>query len=209
MSRYDGIDYSYAPESYWVDSSIRQSILRNIKGTERRKLVDEALRNGNFDLIEDELIGAEVSYELRNSLSAIHPHLMGGEYLPSYLEGETEIARIELQSTTSDVISIRARGQDGLIHYRIVDEYDGEFVLSSETSQKPFTLEELVYFIENSSLCGLSGSLHLGYNGYNLECMDSRDELRDFTSISSDIYSDLYNHFDRVFDDWVAGLIEC
>lgn len=209
MSRYDGIDYSYAPESYWVDSSIRQSILRNIKGTERRKLVDEALRNGNFDLIEDELIGSEVSHDLRNSLGAIHPHLMGGEYLPSYLEGETEIARIELQSTTSDVISIRARGQDGIIHYRIVDEYNGEFILSSETSQKPFTLEELVYFIENSSLCGLLGSLHLGYNEYNLECMDSRDELRDFTSISSDIYSDLYNHFDRVFDDWVAGLIEC
>ena len=209
MSRYDGIDYSYAPDSYWVDSSIRQSILRNIKGTERRKLIDEALRNGNFDLIEDELIGSEVSHDLRNSLGAIHPHLMGGEYLPSYLEGETEIARIELQSTTSDVISIRARGQDGLIHYRIVDEYDGEFILSTETSQKPFTLEELVYFIENSSLCGLSGSLHLGYNEYNLECMDSRDELRDFTSISSDIYSDLYNHFDRVFDDWVAGLIEC
>ena len=172
-------------------------------------MVDEALRNGNFDLIEDELIGAEVSYDLRNSLGANHPHLMGGEYLPSYLEGETEIARIELQSTTSDVISIRARGQDGLIHYRIVDEYDGEFILSSETSQKPFTLEELVYFIENSSLCGLLGSLHLGYNKYNLECMDSSDELRDFTSISSDIYSDLYNHFDRVFDDWVAGLIEC
>ena len=46
-------------------------------------------------------------------------------------------------------------------------------------AQKPFTLEELVYFIENSSLCGLSGSLHLGYNEYNLECMDSRNELRD------------------------------
>ena len=209
MSRYDGIDYSYAPESYWVDSSIRQSILRNIKGTERRKLVDEALRNGNFDQIEDELIKSEVSYELRNSLGAIHPHLMGGEYLPSYLDGETEIARIELQSTTSDVISIRARGLDGLIYYRIVDEYNGEFILSSETSQKPFTLEELVHFVENSSLCGLSGPLHLAYNEYNLECMDSREELRDFTSISSDIYSDLHNHFDRVFDDWVAGLIEC
>ena len=54
MSRYDGIDYSYVPDSYWVDSSIRQSILRNIKGAERRKLIDEALGNGNFDLIEDE-----------------------------------------------------------------------------------------------------------------------------------------------------------
>ena len=94
------------------------------------------LYNGNFDLIEDELIGAEVSYDLRNSLGAIHPHLMGGEYLPSYLEGETEIARIELQSTTSDVISIRARGQDGIIHYRIVDEYNGEFILSTETGPK-------------------------------------------------------------------------
>ncbi len=34
----------------------------------------------------------------------------------------TGIARIELESTTSDVISIRARWEDGQIHYRVVDE---------------------------------------------------------------------------------------
>ena len=34
---------------------------------------------------------------------------MGGEYLPGYRRNEVEIVRIELDSTTSDVISLRAR----------------------------------------------------------------------------------------------------
>jgi hypothetical protein len=34
---------------------------------------------------------------------------MGGEYLPDYEEGDVEIARIELESTTADVISIRVK----------------------------------------------------------------------------------------------------
>jgi hypothetical protein len=35
--------------------------------------------------------------------------IYGSEYLPSYRRDEVEIARIELDSTTSDVISLRAR----------------------------------------------------------------------------------------------------
>jgi len=42
-------------------------------------------------------------------LDLIHPSFMGGEYLPDYRRDEIEIARIELESTTSDVISVRAR----------------------------------------------------------------------------------------------------
>ena len=34
---------------------------------------------------------------------------MGGEYLPDCIAGETEIARIELESTLADVTSIRAK----------------------------------------------------------------------------------------------------
>jgi len=45
----------------------------------------------------------------REGLGAIHPSFMGGEYLPGYRRNEVEIVRIELDSTTSDAISLRAR----------------------------------------------------------------------------------------------------
>jgi len=49
------------------------------------------------------------SMRAREGLGAIHPSFMGGEYLPGYRRNEVEIVRIELDSTTSDVISLRAR----------------------------------------------------------------------------------------------------
>ena len=51
---------------------------------------------------------------------------MSGEYLPDFDGDEVEIARVTLASVTGDVISIRARGQHALIHYRIVDEYEDQ-----------------------------------------------------------------------------------
>ncbi len=129
---------------------------------------------------------------------------MGGDSLPGYLRGETEIARIELQSTTSDAISIRARSEDDLIHYRVLDEYKGEFSSEWDNSEDPLSLQELVEFIEGTRLSGLSGSISLAYNEYNLEGYESRIELRDFTTIGSNLYPQLCEHYEHVFDDWVA-----
>jgi hypothetical protein len=72
------------------------------------------LRNGSLD------------DESQQRPDYVHPHFMGGEYLPSYGRQEVEIARIELASTTSDVISLRARPTGSRIRYRIVDEYESE-----------------------------------------------------------------------------------
>ena len=47
---------------------------------------------------------------------------MGGEYLPPLRKGEVEIARISLESTTDDQISIRARRGRERIRCRVVDE---------------------------------------------------------------------------------------
>ena len=84
---------------------------------------------------------------------------MGGEYLPGYEEGETEIGRIELQSTTSDVISIRARVEGGEIRYSVVDEYNGRFSLACESSEKPFSQGEFIEFIEGTELNELYGPM--------------------------------------------------
>ena len=205
MKKYKGINYRFRPDSYWVDKTIRQSILRDIKGTERRKLIDNALKDGRFDKVEDTLVGAELQSGLRDRLGSLHPHFMGGEYLPEYEDGETEIARIELQSTTSDVISIRARVEGEKIRYSVVDEYNGNFSLACESSEKPFSLGEFIEFIEETELSGLYGPISTAYNDSNADCHDSRAELRYFTSLASDIYCDLNEHYENVFDDWVAA----
>ena len=71
----------------------------------------------------DDLLVDTLSDEQREDLAQIHPSFRGGEFLPPYAAQELEIARIELQSSTSDVISIRARRADDTIFYSICDEY--------------------------------------------------------------------------------------
>jgi hypothetical protein len=65
---------------------------------------------------------------------------LGGQFIPPYLTGEVEIARICLQSTTSDVISLRARPLPERIAYRIEDEYRGVFTLPIATAPEPIIL---------------------------------------------------------------------
>ena len=62
----------------------------------------------------------------RASLGKSHPTFMGGAYLPNYRSEEVEIARIELASTTSDVISLRARPSGSRIKCKLVDAYATE-----------------------------------------------------------------------------------
>ena len=55
MARYEGIRYGFRPQSYWVDQTVRQSILRNVTGSERRRIIDQALARGQFDQIPEAL----------------------------------------------------------------------------------------------------------------------------------------------------------
>ncbi|MCJ7795380.1 MAG: hypothetical protein MUQ56_01190, partial [Thermoleophilia bacterium] len=106
---------------------------------------DQALRLALSEvepgLLEDEL-------EDPGQFDFLGPHWMGGEYLPSYLPGETEIARITIQSVTMDVVSIRARRSGGRIFYRVVDEYQAEFDFEPRESNQPLTFAEAVELIE-------------------------------------------------------------
>ena len=134
---------------------------------------------------------------------------MGAEYLPNYRRHEVEIARIELQSTTSDVISLRARGSGLRIKYRLVDEYQTEFGLAQQTSQRPFSLRELIVFLDSIKDNGGDPNWHrfgfpLVYNELNLDGGADLETLRDFTSVSSDFYPDLAFHYCRVIDDWYS-----
>jgi hypothetical protein len=88
----------------------------------------------------------------RQMIGLIHPMFMGGEYLPKTKPGEVEIARINLNSTTYDVAVIYARRVGQRIHYRMVDEYDGEWLKTKTTctSTKPLTMGDMVSFFINA-----------------------------------------------------------
>jgi hypothetical protein len=70
---------------------------------------------------------------------------MGGNYLPDTDTGEVEIARISLGAVTCDVTCVYACMRKGMIHYRVVDEYEGE-TLNKPTTRRtkpPMTLVQL------------------------------------------------------------------
>jgi hypothetical protein len=202
MKRYPGINYSQRPQSYWVDQTVLSVLLRNVKGTERRKLITRCAKQGTVPELSGTILNEMLWVEARDAIGKINRAFLGGEYLPDYANNETEIARIELASTTSDVISIRAQYLPNEIRYRIIDEHETEFDLAFGASRRPLTLEQLINFFEGSSLPGVTGSLALVYNRLN-SSHGTRAKVRNFTNISSDLYPQLHEHFERVFDDWV------
>ena len=202
MKKYKGISYKYRPSSYWKDTDVLAALLRNVKGQERRKMIQAYWEAGCLEDLNEALLRDTLSEEDRVCLGRVHPRLMGGEYLPDYDTAEVEIARISLESTTGDVISIRAKWQPGGIAYRIVDEYETEFRVARQSSEKPLTLGELIEFIDGSAHPGIRTSLALGYNDMNAENCPRR-ELRHFTSITSGFYRKLELHYENVFEEWV------
>ena len=198
--------FSFQPASYWDENDPLSAILRNVKGTNRRQMITDYWNAGKIEELEPTLLADNTNPRLRGFLESLHPSFMGGEYLPDLLLSEVEIARIDLQSTTADVISIRAKKEDGELHYSLADEYDEhESYLWPNSSKKPFSLKELIEFLDNSTQeIGYQGGLSLSYNNYNAEGGIDRESLEEFTTISSEIYPQLEEHYQHVFADWVA-----
>ena len=202
--QYQGIDYQFRPSSYSEPQDPLETILLNVKGTNRRKMIRDYWKAGKLEELDEKHLLDSLDEEQRRKLGRIHPSFMGGEYLPDLEASGNEIARIELESTTSDVISIRVSPDPVGFRYCIVDEYETEFEQPFETSERPLTLEELVEFINRSGTpetTEYDGSLALVYNEVNAQDSD-RASLRHFTTITSAFYPQLYEHFERVFDEW-------
>jgi hypothetical protein len=109
MRRSPGIRYSFRPRSYWVEADPLAAVLRNVTGENRRQMITDYWKAGQLDQLAPALLQDEAGPVVSRRLGRIHPSFLGGEFLPPYLPGEVEIARICLQSTTTDVISLRAR----------------------------------------------------------------------------------------------------
>ena len=95
-----GVDLSFRPRTYFGPIPAETHVLAHTAGHERREVLRAQLAADGDDPMLD-LLGSLFEGLDRESLGRIHPALMGGEYLPPFLENETEIARISLQSTTA------------------------------------------------------------------------------------------------------------
>ena len=104
------IDLGYRPQSYFWPITHDTHVITAIKGERRR-----------------------------SALGRLHPSFMGGEYLPDRRDTEVEIARINIDSTTSDVTSVYAKAGKDRIRYRVVDEYNGDTLSEKRTrsSKRP------------------------------------------------------------------------
>jgi hypothetical protein len=142
------VDLSWHPETYFWPPGLEKQLLAKVKGAARRAALQRLIDEGRLVEIPNFLATAGLSDDERTEIGRVHPHFMGGEYLPDQDEDEIEIARIEINSTTGDVTSVYAHQDGSTIRYRVVDEYGGETLqeTTERTSSRPLTLGELEEF---------------------------------------------------------------
>ena len=199
----------YRPPSYWEHADPLDEILAGISGKARRAMIRDYWKEGRIEDLDETILKDELDPDERKRLGRINPFFMGGEYLPSRLPGEITIVRIELESTTHDVIELRARPlARGKIKLRWVVEYETGFTLEGSTDfiDRPFTFSELKAFICATRIDGDS-SLPLCFN--EASCPDddagSAERLRNFTSLDSEFYPELASWFAELVDDWIES----
>jgi hypothetical protein len=182
-----GIDLDYRPETYFRPQKLERYLLSKVKGAVMRNKLQALCDAGREDEVRSLLTAEGISLADRKVLESVHPMFMGGNYLPDTEDGEVEVGRISIKSTTYDVTSVYARPDDGAIHYRVVDEYAGDS-LQGETSartDKPMTLGEFAeFFLRAWPLIEVLES--------NFE--DDLERSLDFFSADSEFYPD----FDRL-----------
>ena len=196
------------PQSYWIHADPLAELLAGISGKARRAMIRDYWNAGQLDQLDPALLQDELDEERRERLGQISPYFMGGEFLPKRLPGESTIARIELETTTHDVIELRARPlSSGKIGLRWVDEYDSEFTHEGYPSEidQPLSFDELTAFIE-ASYCG-EIPLPLGYNQMNCEPggLHDAEGLREFAVLESEFYCELTEWFNGKVSEWIDG----
>jgi hypothetical protein len=219
MPNRDDYPMEFRPASYWDHADPVAAIVQNVKGDLRRELIRDILTAGgekraHYEAIlgdlDDELYAPTSSDSFRARMALVNPHWLGGELLPDYLSGEVEIARLVLDSVTRDVYSVRARrvraaggaADDGRsIVYRIVDEYEGRWVLPRESSAEPLTLGELIALIDDARVDDVDGT---SLTDALRDGCDDAESGRDFVRVSSELYPELEAWYEERAAEWYA-----
>ncbi len=188
------LDLGYRPESYFWPITHETHLIAAIKGERRRNLIRAAFDANTVTPLDEHYAAPVLDEQDRRALGRLHPSFMGGEYLPNRQETEVEIARINIDSTTSDVTSVYAKAGKSRIYYRVVDEYNGDTlsVKRTRTSKRPLTLAELVEFF-------------LGAWPLNevLEMNElDREGAHDFTHPSSEFYPEFSAAIRAKINEW-------
>lgn len=193
------IDLNYRPASYFWAREHAIPLASDIKGAVRRQLYEHHVQTGEFDVKDADLMLPSLTPEQRRAQGTVHPSLLGGEYLPDTEDGEVEIARIVIASVTMDVASVYARQVSGRIHYRVVDEYDGETYEGPPTctSIKPLPLGRLVDFFLNCWRLPDTLTCIRGVSG-----MDRQDAHAFVVEASSSFYAEFGRLIHARVDEW-------
>lgn len=182
--------------------------LARVKVARRRRLVEDAIRDGRLAEVPSESLNEAAPLGVRAVLEALDFRSMGGEYLPPLRPGETEVARVEMPTTTThDVISVRARRTARGYTYRVVDEYEGRWHCRPATSRLPLTMRKLVGLIHSAYLVGEEDGQHgVFYARWWGVYEDGRDpaEFRHFYRVTSPLYPALKRWFDEEAAERVA-----
>lgn len=180
-----GPDLDFRPKSYFGPQELPEHLIAQVKGDVIKEQLGALYKEGRYDEIEKLLGEHGVSNSEIKALGSIHPMFMGGNYLPDTGDSEVEIARILIESTTFDVTSLFAKFDKGSIHYRVVDEYDGDTLSgpSEKISKEPLSLGDMTdFFLEAWSLIDV---LEMNFE-------NDLDSALGFFSAKSEFYSDFH-----------------
>lgn len=194
-------DLDFRPKSYWGPQSLASYFGSNITGELRRQAAKNEAASGSDLAVPTE---PTLDSTTRSMQGAIHPWLMGGEYLPPLSADEVEIARVTLRSVTMDVFSIRARRSGERIYYRLVDEYMEQepperFVVKPRWAKKPLSMRQVISVIDGNGL--IDDYRDLNFDGTNA------DEIFNFATASSEFYPELAAYFDHQNEKWLEEQI--
>lgn len=200
-----GIDLAFRPKSYFWPLGLETHLLSRIKGAERKAALKMLIDSGRLEDIPDFLAQSKLSEEERRGMGRIHPAFMGGEYLPDLMPDEVMIARITIASTTQDVTCVYARRGKDRIHYRVVDEYEGDTLSgkSTRTSTQPLSLGELEEFFNGA--WSILEVLDMNFSDHGHD----EDEMQGFVVA---LESEFYPQFDQLYrariSEWAATMQE-
>jgi len=159
-----------------------------------------------LDELYDKLLHGRLDEETRELLPQIHPTFTDKRE-------QVAIVTIELSSVHGDTPILWAKWSGGRIRYQIADPFDEVedffYELPQQTSLRPFSLHDLIVFLDAVRLHGADPKWHrfgfpLLYNEMNFEADPNLESLREFTTVSSDFYPDLEAHYGKVIGDWYS-----
>lgn len=142
------IDLEYKPKTYFTPQPLVRYQVEQVKNAAIRERLELLLSEGRIHEAEKLFANGSVTTNSIQYLESVNPMFMGGNYLPDMDEGEVEIARIEIASTTHDVTCLFAKKENGIIKFRVVDEYGGDTLNfpTEVTTDEPMTLREMTDF---------------------------------------------------------------